>query len=363
MKKGFILICAMLALTVSAQTRMTIDELQAQWQTKNIQGPKNGGILDLVGMFNLNYPTYSGGEFLQDVSRPADQQKWIVTLDRPNGYASFAEGSDDASSESMQACVWKRSNGHKLFAIAFEQQSSQVKAFVAFYDLDPATGILKPEKSLDRLFAPNHPEGIVHITLPQHGKDMKITEYYINAMFAITHVYPWDGMKPGHERVEIENIDKMWAEYSDQAMMDGQQPVTRYAIIDIDRDGSPELMLGSESDDYQAVFALYDGKYELIAAKDYKRSLNFYPPKAVGSAGGCGTGCFLIDWTLLENSRPKHRIANLQEYNFETDEMVDHYELDGREVVHAEEGDRLVKSFGESVDLDIPWRPLNRYNQ
>ena len=95
----------MLVLTVSAQKRISIDELQAQWQTKTIQGPKSGGILDLVGMFNLNYPTYSGSEFLTDVSRLADQQKWLITLDRPNGFASFAEGSDDASSESMQACV------------------------------------------------------------------------------------------------------------------------------------------------------------------------------------------------------------------------------------------------------------------
>lgn len=359
-RMNLILIIAFLALTASAQKRISIDDLYAQWQTKNIQGPKSGGILDLVGMFNLNYPTYSGSEFLTDVSRPENQQKWIITLDRPNGYASFAEGSDDASSESMQACVWKRSNGHKLFAISFEQQSSKVKTFTAFYDLDPATGILKPEKSLARLFTPNNPKGIIHTSLPQHGKDMKVTEYYINAMFAITHVYPWDGMKPGRERVEIENIDKMWAEYKDQAMMDGEHPVTQYAIIDIDGDGSPELMLRSDSEDYQAVYALYDGKYELIAAKDYKRSLNFYPPKAVGSAGGCGTGCFYIDWTLLENSRPKHHIENQQEYNFETDEMVDHYSLDGREVVHAEEGDRLVKSFGESIEMTIPWRPLNR---
>ena len=355
---NLILIMAVLAISVSAQMRVSIDELQAQWQTKNLNGPKNGGILDLVGMFNLYYPTHSGSEFLTDVSRPVDQQKWLITLDRPNGYASFAEGSDDASNESMQACVWKRSNGHKLFAIAFEQQSSQVKAFVAFYDWDPATGILKPEKSLDRLFAPNHPEGIVHISLPQHGKDIKITEYHINAMFCITHVYPWDGMKPGRERVEIENIDKMWADYEEMAMMDGEHPATRYAIIDIDRDGSPELMLGSDSEDYKAVYALYDGKYELIAAQDYKRSLNFYPPKAVGSAGGCGTGCFYIDWTLLENSRPKHHIENQQEFNFEKDDLDDHYSLDGREVVHAEEGDRLVKSLGESVVLDIPWRPL-----
>lgn len=359
MKKTLLLIAAITCLTIAdAQTRISIDKLYSQWQLQNIPASKSGGILDLVGSFNLQYPTYSGSEFLKDVDRPESERQWLITLDRPNGFASFAEGSDDASSESMQACVWKRSNGHKLFAISFEQQSSKVKAFTAFYDLDPATGILKPEKSLAKLFTPNNPKGIVHISLPQHGKDMKVTEYYINAMFGITHIYPWDGMKPGRERVEIENIDKMWEEFCDQAMMDGEHPVARYALIDIDRDGSPELMLASESDDYQAVFALYDGKYKMIAAKDYKRSLNFYPPKAVGSAGGCGTGCFYITWTLLENSRPRRLIENQQEYNFEKDEMVDHYSLDGREVVYAHEGDRLVKSLGESVVLDIPWRPL-----
>lgn len=359
MKKTLLLIAAITCLTIAdAQTRISIDKLYSQWQLQNIPASKSGGILDLVGSFNLQYPTYSGSEFLKDVDRPESERQWLITLDRPNGFASFAEGSDDASSESMQACVWKRSNGHKLFAISFEQQSSKVKAFTAFYDLDPATGILKPEKSLAKLFSPNNPKGIVHISLPQHGKDMKVTEYYINAMFGITHIYPWDGMKPGRERVEIENIDKMWEEFCDQAMMDGEHPVARYALIDIDRDGSPELMLGSESDDYQAVFALYDGKYKMIAAKDYKRSLNFYPPKAVGSAGGCGTGCFYITWTLLENSRPRRLIENQQEYNFEKDEMVDHYSLDGREVVYAHEGDRLVESFGKPVDINPDWRKL-----
>lgn len=359
MKKTLLLIAAITCLTIAdAQTRISIDNLYSQWQLQNIPASKSGGILDLVGSFNLQYPTYSGSEFLKDVDRPESERQWLITLDRPNGFASFAEGSDDASSESMQACVWKRSNGHKLFAISFEQQSSKVKAFTAFYDLDPSTGILKPEKSLAKLFTPNNPKGIVHISLPQHGKDMKVTEYYINAMFGITHIYPWDGMKPGRERVEIENIDKMWEEFCDQAMMDGEHPVARYALIDIDRDGSPELMLGSESDDYQAVFALYDGKYKMIAAKDYKRSLSFYPPKAVGSAGGCGTGCFYITWTLLENSRPRRLIENQQEYNFEKDEMVDHYSLDGREVVYAHEGDRLVESFGKPVDINPDWRKL-----
>lgn len=355
---NIIVIIAFVALAAKAQMRISVDNLYSQWQTKNLNGPKNGGILDLVGMFNLNYPTYSGSEFLTDVSRPENEQKWLITVDRPNGFVSFAEGSDDASSESFHACVWKRSNGHKLFAIAFMQASSKVKAFTAFYDYNPSTGLLVPEKSLARLFTPNKPAGMLSITLPQYGKDMIITEYYINAMFGIRHVFPWDGMKPGRERVEIENLDEMWKTYGDQAMMDGDWPVTRYAVIDIDRDGSPELMLGAENDDYQAVFALFDGKWEMIAAKDYKRQLNFFPPKAVGSSGGCGTGCFFIDWTLLENSRPTHHIENVQEYHFDTDAMVDNYSLDGREVVHAEEGDRLVKSLGDAVDITIPWRPL-----
>ena len=359
MKKTFFLLAALCWLTtVSAQTRITVDDLSAKWQSQNLKAPKSGGILDLVRTFNNVYPTYSVGEFLKDVERPADQQQWIITVDRPNGFVSFAEGSDDASSESMQACVWKRRNGHKLFAISFEQQFSQVKSLLAFFDLDPATGVLKPEKSLARIFTPSSSDGIIHVNLPQHGKDIKISEYYINAMFSINHVYPWDGMGPGRELVEIENLDKMWAEYKAQAMMDGDHPAILYALIDIDRDHSPELLLRSDSEDYQAVFALYDGKYELIAAKDYKRSLNFYPPKAVGSAGGCGTGCFFIEWTLLENSRPKHRIENQQEYNFEKDALEDHYSLDGREVVHAEEGDRLVKSFGEPTGISIAWHSI-----
>ncbi|MBQ8988409.1 MAG: hypothetical protein IJ067_01795 [Prevotella sp.] len=358
---SLMLVSALMALTASAQTRFSIDQVHQSWTTMSIPAAKqNGGIIQLVEAFNKAWPTYSVTEFLKDAKRPADHQQWIITVDRLNGFVSFAEGSDDQASEVMQACVWKRSDGHKLFAVAFMQHASEVRAFTAFYDYDPATGILRPQQALADLFTPNEPKGFITISLPQHGKDMKVQEYFINAGRGITHIYPWDGMKPGRERVEIEDIQQMWNTYQDQAMMDGEQPVSRYALIDIDRDGSPELMLGSEDDDYQAVYALYDGQWQMIAAKDYKRQLNFFPPKAVGSSGGCGTGCFYIDWTLLENSRPKHHIENSQEYNFQDDKMVDNYSLDGREIVHAEEGNRLVKSFGESVEMTIDWRPLNR---
>lgn len=360
MKRILFIACVFFVLTTRAQSRMTIDQVSRQWTSRNIMGIQKGsGTIQLVEAFNRTYPTYSVTEFLKDAQRPADQQQWLITVDRPNGYISFAEGSDDASSESMQACVWRRSNGHRLLAIAFVQQSSQAKAFTAFFDLDPATGTLTPEKSLSRLFVPNKPAGIVSITLPQHGKDMVVTEYYINAMLAIRHIFAWDGMKPSRERVEIENIDKMWSEYLDQAMMEGEHPVTQYALIDIDGDNSPELMLRSDSKDYVGVFALYDGQHELIAGQDYKRHLNFYH-RAVGSSGGCGTGCIFTDWTLLENSRPKHHIEDVQEYNPETDKMVDNYSLDGREIVHAKEAESLIKSFGMPINVTPQWKPLNK---
>ena len=68
MKKTFFLLAALCWLTtVSAQTRITVDDLSAKWQSQNLKAPKSGGILDLVRTFNNVYPTYSVGEFLKDV--------------------------------------------------------------------------------------------------------------------------------------------------------------------------------------------------------------------------------------------------------------------------------------------------------
>ena len=199
----FLWVAAFLAIAALAQSRMTIDQVNKAWQSRTITGvPAGSAVMQLVEVFNKNYPTYCVTEFLKDARRPEAQRQWLVTIDKPNGFVSFAEGSDDASSESMQACQWKRSNGHRLFAVALMQPSSQVKAFTAFFDYNPKTGVLTPEKSLAGLFRPSRPSAMINIVLPQHGKDMYITEYFINEMLSVKHVYPWDGMKPGRERIE-----------------------------------------------------------------------------------------------------------------------------------------------------------------
>ena len=60
--------------------------------------------------------------------------------------------SNEPEAETVQACVWKRSNGHRLFAVSFSQRSSRVRALVAFFDYDAAKKTLTPEKSLQQLF-------------------------------------------------------------------------------------------------------------------------------------------------------------------------------------------------------------------
>ena len=37
----------------------------------------------------------------------------------------------------MQACVWQRSNGHRLFAVVIGQPVNPEIEFICFYDYDP----------------------------------------------------------------------------------------------------------------------------------------------------------------------------------------------------------------------------------
>lgn len=199
MRKNLLFLCVLFALQSLAQPLLTLDEVNDSWTTRSLKvTQKKVGIMQLVETFNKAYPTYSVTEFLKDARRPEAEQKWIITIDRPNGFVSFAEGSDDAASEEMNACVWKRANGHRLFAIAFMMRASRVGAFVAFFDYNPATRVLKPESDLAirKLFTPTLPGAIVSIHLPQHGKDMVVSEYDIQAGQGAKHIYKWDGMKP-----------------------------------------------------------------------------------------------------------------------------------------------------------------------
>ncbi len=113
-------------------------------------------------------------------------------VDRKNGY--LCEDSGGTDSDYMEACVWRRNNGHRLFAIRMGGPTDPEIEVVCFYDYDPTTEMLTPEAGPADTFKPTEEYYSYH--LPQKGKDFIISEFLMNEEdTTLEHVYTWDGQK------------------------------------------------------------------------------------------------------------------------------------------------------------------------
>jgi hypothetical protein len=135
---------------------------------------------------------------------------------------------------------------------------------------------------------------------------------------------------------------------------------SKYALSDIDEDGEPELWLSTDDEEYQAVLSIVEGGVTLLAGKDYQRHLLFHKG-VVGDAGGCGTGCFYARYVQLKNSAPEFEFGDMQNYDFEQEDMVHSYSMD-EEPLTDEEGLIILDSFGDPYDPVVEWRPLKVAN-
>ena len=143
------------------------------WANKTIKVPNGGqapGVVTLTKAFNSVWPTHVVDGILKAAANPnfkevKDEEYGGGTIvDRPNGYLCEDAGGSDG--ENMEACVWKRDNGHRLFAI-------QVYWF----------------------------------TLPRHGKDFIITEMIHNDQVNLSSIYKFDGKKHVYSSQKSEHYD------------------------------------------------------------------------------------------------------------------------------------------------------------
>ena len=156
--------------------------------------------------------------------------------------------------------------------------------------------------------------------------------------------------------VVFEGMYEIMDEYYDLYMTYEMGDFSKYALIDIDEDGEPEIWLSTEDEEYQVVLSVVNGEVNILAGKDFKRSLFFYKG-IVGDAGGCGTGCYYVQYTQVKNSAPGFVLTNMQLFNYETEGVDDEYYKDGESLTN-EEGDALIESFGEPVEPEIEWHKL-----
>lgn len=159
-----------------------IPPIRSRWASialEGIQGGKTAGIDQFALAFCNQYPNYKpNAELAEYIKSPKtyNHQKTGASFDdmKRNGYyACFL--ADDLPWNTI-CCYWKRNNGHRLVAfylIETQDEWEQTDQLLAFYDFDPATGIMTPEPDLTKMIEDTAaPYDVYHITLPSEGKDI-----------------------------------------------------------------------------------------------------------------------------------------------------------------------------------------------
>lgn len=356
MKKFLILLafCGSAAMAL-AQKNYTIDEIRAGWAKKTITGVKSGNIIPLLTAFNKTWRTPPATELLANpVTNEGDEDAYSITVDTPNGYVCAQELGDDG--EDIEACVWKRSNGHKLFAVVYTRYYGLTPHPIAlFYDYDATKGTLTPDFDVPLVqFLPSYSDrsvDFVHIKLPQQGKDVEVWEYLMPWGLYIKQTFKWDGMQPMWSSTTIDSYNDMCRQFDSTYQLEEKVKFGKYALIDFDEDNNPELWLSSNNNDNQAIFTIsHEGGIQMVASTYFKTHFIFHENNVIGSAGSCGTGCFNAEYVKLGNSKVLYRFQDFQEYDYQKDEMNSTYSKDGKKLSKVE-GERIYKSFGDVKDI------------
>ena len=359
MKKLFLFLVIMgCSFALSAQETMTLDQIRDNWQSKSIvmEDASPANILELVSAFQQVWPTYSGSELIKFAVSDIEYSNTDKVVDLTNGYVTYSEDDPDAESdEGLEACVWNRKNGHKLMAITFYRMTPSELVVLCFYDYDPKTNILTPEKSLANLFEPSFPGYRHRVFPPRNGKNLVINEYF--GSITIQHTYGWDGMKPTTAQVTMDQLDNCQAQFNANYFGANDSPFTQYALMDIDHDGKPELLLQSDDESFRAVYAI-SLTIQLLAGQNGSRFLSFYKD-AVCHSGSCGALCMSGVYVVLNESLPEFYLTEQSEWDEQQEDYGDNvYFLDGKEI-SKKKGENIVRTLGEPYEPELKWTELD----
>ena len=316
MRKIFLSIIVLLtALEMSAQNTLMNSEVDSLWRQKTIS-VKNGGqtpdVMTLLRAFNEALPTWVVGEVLNQQEKPVpgtkrngttllyennEDDEFRILIDPKNGYACYSSMTDV---DQMSCCVWRRSNGHRIFAVSLYEQHVMPQHLLCWYDYDPQTQTMKPERSpLDDY---KKPFSIMEIgwTLPEKGTDFIINEY--SPFYpTIRRIYTWDGMKPQFSKIQLEDFeyqqfgDGEWTKASGEGFKD-------MAFVDPEGKGYPLLCLrkakefeDQEHDD-MLILGEFKGKLQTVAISDtFNRIQGFFHAKP--EEGAPWTGKEVVAYT------------------------------------------------------------------
>ena len=293
------LILLTFAANMAAQDLLSNSEISSQWRQKTITVKKGGQAPDVVTLlkaFHQVLPAWVVGEVLKQADHPAPttrksgtadifdaEDDYRILIDRRNGYVDLESETDMSQ---MTACVWRKDNGHRIFALSLYEQHDPVQNLLCWYDYDPATQTMKPERSPLDDFKPAIPKADLGWSLPRKGTDFTVSEYY-PGLPRITHVYKWDKKQFREGETQMPNFEYMPSVGSTHAEAAGHcnHVWSHYALVDLTGEGWPVLLLeereGGEMSE-RIMLADFKGNLCIIATQSaLGEKMNVYqlPPR------------------------------------------------------------------------------------
>ena len=259
MRRVLICIIVLIAFIGSNSAQNTLDnsEVNSQWRTKKLS-VKNGGqtpdVVTLLRAFHQALPTWAVSQVLKQADHPAkgtrqsgtaaiwdgeEEDDYRILIDRRNGYADLASQTDI---DQTAASVWRKDNGHRIFALSLFQQHGNPQNVLCWYDYDPQTQTMTPEKSPLDDFKPSAKGAFVAYELPMTGTDFNIIEYY-PSLPAITHVYKWNRKQFLYNGVQMPDFEYNLAPDSKSTtrISESGYAFSHYCLIDPTDSGSPMM--------------------------------------------------------------------------------------------------------------------------
>ena len=276
------LVCALAMTAASAAEPLSNSEVDARWRKTAIKvagGGASPNVVTLLKAFHQALPTWVVGEVLDQNDHPAkgtkrngstlilasdEEDEMTIIIDPGNGYAEYSALTDV---DQMSCCVWRRTNGHRIFAVSLYEQHDPVQHLLCWYDYDPQTQTMKAEQSPIDKYKKPFKDLEIGWSLPRKGTDFVIHEYYLFPDEAnVDRVYSWDGMEHHFEKMTIGDFEFQYFG-EDEWLKASEQGFTEMDIVDFDNSGHPVLCMKKEDDNWLA-FGEFKGKMQTLAVND-----------------------------------------------------------------------------------------------
>ena len=182
----------------------SLEEIAEGWKTKPIDNVVNGSFAVMLERFDQTWPTWMTRALRTTMKKGLakevleEETALTVIVDARNGYVSVSDAGTDG--EYMSACVWNRSNGHRLLAVCMGDPTDPFIEFICFYDYDPHRKILNPEPDILAGFRKWTARNPYYLKLPRKGKNLVIDDWGEDG--PLRHTFKWDGMKPVLSKTE-----------------------------------------------------------------------------------------------------------------------------------------------------------------